>query len=191
MKYFTILFLILFLINRDASSQVRKTRKNNIKKNSSVQVKGKSDKRTISGKVSQTFDYCGGVEPSPEMLAELTSPQVYPDKKFYIRKDTINSEKKSIILNFISDQDGNFSFQLDPGTYMILLEEQVKKPDLPAYRSSALTAEESCIMDWWKKPYYILIVGEQNISGLDFNFYHRCFNKSDIPCVHYNGPMPP
>jgi hypothetical protein len=50
--------------------------------------------------------------------------------------------------------------------------------------------DEQCLIEWWKKPYYLLEVKDQNITSLNFIFIHRCFLNNDIPCISYGGPMP-
>ncbi|MGZ4049516.1 MAG: carboxypeptidase-like regulatory domain-containing protein, partial [Bacteroidia bacterium] len=148
-------------------------------------------KRTISGKVTQTRSYCGGAAPSEEMLKDASTPQIYAQKKFYIRKGSLNTTKKGIELSFTSDDNGAFSFQLAPGTYSIIVEEQVNAINVKKYTTSNLSVDKKCLNDWWKKPYYLLVVTDKNITDLNFNFYHKCFVPDDIPCVEYTGPMPP
>ncbi|MGZ4035365.1 MAG: OstA-like protein, partial [Bacteroidia bacterium] len=155
------------------------------------EVEKAGTKRTISGKVTQTRSYCGGAAPSEEMLKDASTPQIYAQKKFYIRKGSLNTTKKGIELSFTSDDNGAFSFQLAPGTYSIIVEEQVNAINVKKYTTSNLSVDKKCLNDWWKKPYYLLVVTDKNITDLNFNFYHKCFVPDDIPCVEYTGPMPP
>ncbi len=150
-----------------------------------------NQKFTISGKVRHSFAYCGGVEPSEEILANHTKPRPYVGKTFYIRKGKVNNVKAKIVLSFKADTAGNFSFQLPPGIYSIIQEPQVKKLNIKLYKKQFITAEETCLKTWWEKPYYILEIKDKNITGLDFKFHHPCFISDDIPCLGYNGPMPP
>lgn len=148
-------------------------------------------KYTVSGKVRHSFAYCGGAAPSEEMMAEFTKQKPYAGKTFYIRKGKTNNVKAKVILSFKADTAGNFSFQLPPGIYSIIQEPQVKKLNIKFYKKQHITADESCLKTWWEKPYYILEVKDKNINGLDFKFHHPCFISDDIPCLQYNGPMPP
>lgn len=192
MKNSIILSLLFCLLFSWISAQTETKQKKKLKRKHSTEKSTPAvAKRTISGKVTQSSQYCGGAEPDPEILQQMNAKQKYAGKKFYIRKDTLNSSKKPIELSFTSDANGNFSFQLPPGTYMILLEEQIKEPDVKKYNSPSQNVNEKCLTDWWKKPYYVLVIGDKDITGLDFHFYHRCFINTDIPCLSYIGPMPP
>ena len=146
---------------------------------------------TISGKVTQTSSYCGGAAPSPEMLEELARPVIYAGRKFSIRKGSINTLKEPVILSFKSDNKGLFSFQLPPGIYSVILEEQVKELNTAAYQKQNISADAACLKAWWKKPYYILEVKDKDINTLNFSFHHPCFIPFDIPCLQYTGPYPP
>jgi len=51
---------------------------------------------SISGKVTQSSDYCGGVEPSAEMLKQLTKSYAYSGKIFYIKRGKTNALKQKL-----------------------------------------------------------------------------------------------
>lgn len=163
---------------------------NSCNNNKSV-VKSSSDTSfLISGKVLQTFSYCGGARPTQEILDKLNTPKVYPDKSFHVRAGSINDINKKIVVKFNSKMDGTFSFNLKPGTYSIILEEQLSLVDLTDYNTKNQRVDEKCLEEWWGKPYYILEVTDKNISELEFIFNQRCHLKTDIPCVSYTGPKP-
>ncbi len=146
----------------------------------------------ISGKVTQTSTYCGGAEPSEEILAEYSKEKPYAGKTFYIRKGNINALNSKIILSFKADENGKFSFQLPPGIYSIIQEAQVKEIKAEDYnKKESLQTDVSCLKNWWFKPYYVLEIKDKDISGLHFKFHHPCFVSGDIPCIQYIGPMPP
>ncbi len=162
---------------------------------SSQGTKGSSQKElvyNISGKITQTHSYCGGAAPSEEMLKEYSNPKPYKGKTLYVRPGSTNNVKQPVLLKFVADSAGKFSFQLKPGTYAIIQAEQVKElnvKNLPV--GNAVQADQECLKAWWKKPYYLLVVKDKKISGLNFNFHHPCFITSDVPCLQYMGPMPP
>ena len=152
----------------------------------------KTNKYTVSGKVTRTSSYCGGAAPSEEILAGYANPSPYSGKTFYVRKGNTNDIKKAVVLKFKADSSGSFSFQLSPGIYSIIQEEQVKALALKKYSSTEfIQVDQSCLKSWWKKPYMILTIKDKDIVDLNFNFYHACFISGDIPCMNYNGPMPP
>lgn len=199
MKHLKLSLLLFCFIGSTITAQTKIPPKKKVKKNTTLTAKATTTstptpaiKYTISGKVTQTNSYCGGAEPDPETLLACETPQKYPGKKFYIRKGDINSINSKIEFSFVTDDNGNFSFQLPPGTYSIILEEQVNKVDMSKYQSnSSLIVDKKCIDQWWKRPYYTLTISDKDISGLQFSFYHRCFVQTEIPCIQYDGPMPP
>lgn len=144
----------------------------------------------VSGSVTQTFSYCGGARPSDEMLADIATPRAYPGKKFYIKKGSVNKSGSPIILSFTTDEKGNFSFPLQPGTYSIIQEEQTKAFNPADYKEETIKVDEECLKEWWKKPYYLLEIKASNIAGLKFEFHHPCFLSGNSPCRQYTGPLP-
>jgi len=152
-------------------------------------------KGTVSGTVSQTFSYCGGARPPDFLLEQLAQPKPFPNKKVHVIKGDTNTTAHKIILTFTSDSTGNFSFKLEPGTYSIILDEQVSPPDAKKYKTQSQSIDEECYKNWWAKPYYLLEVPVTSqtttIKGLNFTFHHRCFISSDVPCLQYLGPYPP
>ena len=152
-------------------------------------------KVAVSGAVTQSFPYCGGARPTKEIMEQLSIASPYSGKKFHVIKGEINTTSHEILLSFTSDSAGNFSFGIVPGTYAIILDEQVQAPDAKKYISQFVKMDEACFKDWWTKPYYLLEVPatttNTSIKGLNFEFHHRCFINYDIPCLQYDGPLPP
>lgn len=147
---------------------------------------------TVKGKLMQTNSYCGGARPTDEMLAEIQKPTPYAGKVFYVRKGKVNSKKAEVITSFTTDANGEFSFEITPGTYSIIQAKQLKalKPaDLKTKGYQVVDAK--CMKAWWTKPYYLLEVKTENITIPEWSIHHPCFVSGDIPCISYNGPMPP
>ncbi len=145
----------------------------------------------VSGMVEQTSSYCGGARPSQAMLDRLATPTPYPNKKFYIKRGNINCTEAKVVTSFTTDSTGRFSIRLKSGTYSIIVEEQLYPIDLKKYENANPEVDRQCLDEWWAKPYYLLVVKNKNINELKFIFHHRCFVKSDIPCITYKGPLPP
>jgi len=164
------------------------------KSSEKTETQSSEKKASISGTVTQTSSYCGGARPPDFLLEQLAEPKPYPNKKFHLIKGDTNTTAHKIILSFTSDSAGNFSFQLETGTYSILLDEQASPPDAKKYKKQSQSIDEDCYKNWWAQPYYLLEVPPTSqtttIKGLNFNFHHRCFISSDIPCLHYQGLMP-
>jgi hypothetical protein len=145
---------------------------------------------TLSGHVQQRSLYCGGARPTQQMIDSLTKLVPYPNKSFYVKKGTTNSIEEKVIESFTTDQRGYFSIELPAGTYAIILEEQLKEIDPKKYQTAHQKVDIQCLLAWWQKPYAVVEVGNQSTDSLQFLFTHRCFLKTDIPCITYDGPLP-
>lgn len=188
MKYINIILLFIFLGHSAISQTKPKTAKPAPKKVTKTPAKGKTF--SISGQVVHTYEYCGGMEPTPEMVTEGNTPRPYSGKKFYVRKGNVNTTKAAIAGSFITDDNGNFSLSLPAGTYSIIVEEQLNTISAKDLKRDDVQVDEDCLKAWWAKPYHLLQV-KKDITGLKFSFHHRCFIKGDVPCTGYTGPMPP
>ena len=144
----------------------------------------------ISGKVTRSFAYCGGANPPQEVLKSLARPVPYPGKKFYLRKGKVNSIDAGIVASFITDSLGMFSFNVPPGTYAIIMEEQLEVLHVNAWKKPNLHIDEKCLREWWRKPYKILEVKNHDLVLPVFHFQQSCFIDTDIPCIEYTGPLP-
>ena len=190
-----IVYIVLALGLFSCGTKQKSVERTEGKGDAKTQQHSPAQKVTISGTITQTHSYCGGAAPPRELIEELKTPKPLPGKKMYIIKGDTNTTGRDIILNFISDENGNFSFQLEPGLYSVLLEEQISAPDAKKYRTETQSIDESCYNKWWARPYYLLTVEAgakpTTIKGLNFNFHSRCFISSDVPCLEYEGPYPP
>lgn len=159
-----------------------------------VSSKNKKAPKTfsINGKVLITNSYFGGMEPEQGELELLSKPGPYSGKVFYVRKGKINDLKSPIVTSFTVNSKGEFSIKLPIGTFSIIQKEQVKKLNLKEYQlGEYYPVGKECLENWWRTPYYILDVKENETYDLEFNFHRRCFIESDIPCIDYIGPLPP
>ncbi len=109
---------------------------------------------TISGRVVQTRDYCGGFAPPEELLESLRKEKPYPNKELFVRAGTINKYSQPILQRFVSDAEGDFKISLPPGAYCVV--ESSKKEGLkilaatPGTQQEAAsqTAVEDCLRNW-------------------------------------------
>jgi hypothetical protein len=146
----------------------------------------------ISGLITQTHAYCGGIRPPADLLNQLNTPQPFPGKKLFIRSGKENVIDQKIMSEFIPDSGGHFSVQLPSGTYCIIQEEQVKDLDIPAFRKKLpanLKLDEACLKQWWGKSLMTFEVASSDKNDLRLNFHIPCFTEG-LPCVSYTGPMP-
>jgi hypothetical protein len=144
---------------------------------------------TITGSVEKHSEYCSGVEPPDGN----TSPTItaFAGLKLYIRNDTVNASKK-IVMEFTTDEQGNFSIQLPPGNYCIIPGEKVKPLDLAYFRKLQKTeiTSEDCLKQWWRSCHATLSIRDTNIDNLRIVFFVPC-TASGNPCLIYTGDPPP
>jgi hypothetical protein len=147
---------------------------------------------TVKGKLTQTSQYCGGARPTEEVLKEAATPKPYANKVFYVRVGKTNSLNGEVITSFTTDVNGEYSFQITPGTYSIVQEKQLKALTPEDLKSTAeIKVDGKCMKKWWAKPFHLLVVKTENITIPDQNIHHPCFVSGDTPCMKYVGPMPP
>ena len=146
----------------------------------------------VSGKITKTSSYCGGMAPSEEIMAEMMKASPNSGKVLYLRQGAVNDLKKPIVMKIVADSLGKFVLMLKPGVYSIILPEQLKPLDLKKLPIGPnIVADKNCLREWWKKPYFLLEIKDKSIEGLEFNFNRRCFIEGDVPCLNYTGPLPP
>ena len=131
------------------------------------------------------------MRPTEEKFKKLTTPRAYPGKRFHVIRGSTNTLAREIVLTFTTGEVGNFSFQLPPGTYALLVDEQIPPPDAKKYQTKFITVDEAALNQWWAKPYHLFEVKAADITELKFHFHHRSFIPYDIPCLRYVGPYPP
>lgn len=191
LKLIIIFFCFHWLAITAQTTNATGTTTSPVKKSTKAETTKPKIKYVVSGEVTQSLQYCGGMRPSEEMLAERKTPRPYVNKKFHIRKGNKNSLASPVLLSFTADSNGYFSIDLPAGIYSIIQTEQVKKLDLNKYKSYHIKVDEQCLKTWWAEPYYVLEIKNENITGLKFHFENRCFIEGDVPCRRYTGPLPP
>lgn len=145
----------------------------------------------ISGTVTQSDEFCGGTPTPTSVSSRVNAARPFPNKTLHLVKGATHTLGGPILARFTSDSTGRFSIRLAPGTYSVLVDEQVAPPEVKRYEARFVKMDEACFKEWWAKPYSTLEVGTSDLSGLRFHFDHRCFIKYDIPCLRYVGPPPP
>jgi len=152
----------------------------------------KKVKQTISGTITASGSYCGGVAPSNEMLQNAQAKRPMSGFMVYVKKGTENKLMSSIVDSSRTDSNGNYSFDLKPGEYVLLQKEQLNEDIYKTYEASKwLQADVDCMKLWWKKGLSNITVENENINGLNFHSQKRCFVPLSIPCLRYSGPYPP
>ena len=151
---------------------------------------------TISGIVTETRQYCGGANPSEEILEAVRRPRPLADYELYVRPGSTNALANPVLLKFTTDANGNFQIALPEGEYCILeaaKKDALKIPDFteenrklaktdPTAILYSLTSPK-CLTDWWQTCDKVLRVGKENQTGVRIEFQRGC----RPPCVQ-GGP---
>jgi len=157
-------------------------------------LKHRGRRRVITGRVVESRQWCGGANPSDEILELLRKEAPVANKTFYVRGGSMNSPKQAVLLQFTTDKQGDFKISLPPGDYCIV--EEIKKdesgmPDvsklneeLPESQKYQL-AGPNCLQKWWMTCDYSLKVGKQNRKDVVIRFHRTC----NPPCI-LGGPKP-
>jgi hypothetical protein len=148
--------------------------------------------RKISGTITTSGSYCGGVAPSNEMLQDAQAKRPMSGFMVYVKKGDENKLSSCIVDSTCTDAKGSYSFDLRPGKYVLLQKEQLNKDVYKTYEASKfLQVDADCMKLWWEKGLSNITVENENIDNLNFHFQKRCFVPLSIPCLRYSGPYPP
>ncbi|MEO9534402.1 MAG: hypothetical protein ABJG68_05340 [Crocinitomicaceae bacterium] len=141
--------------------------------------------------ITHSTPYCGGMAPTPDMLANLTQPQ---SNQEFVLIDLTNDTKK----NVKTDATGTLYLNLKKGKYAI--REKYKDCSFTEFKNNNLAVNKpycepsldtNCMYNWWMSN-----LGEFEVSSLDslqeinYGTSNRCFTGNN-PCIYYNGPIPP
>ena len=145
--------------------------------------------KKISGKITTSETYCGGEEPSREMLEQVQAPKPMRGFMIYVKKGTENKLSSPIIDSTYSNSDGKYSFNLPKGEYVLLWKKQLDKSVFEIYKTRKhIHVVVDCMKLWWKKGLTTITVENKNIKNLNFHFQKRCYTPDYIPCLTYTGP---
>lgn len=144
----------------------------------------------LTGSVTETESYCDGAAPSPNLLDKLREPKPIEDKVIYIKKGNINDLDSDYVKKVITDNEGNFSLNLIPGTYCLLEEDKLSLPVVEKYIPSNLyEVDVQCLRSQWK--ICDKVVELNSNSHVDINYHQNCsFNKKCTYCKEEFAPCP-
>lgn len=150
----------------------------------------------LSGNVTYTSDYCGGVQPPNSLLEQLATPTPYAGKTFYLRAGEKNNLQKPILYTVITDTLGNYAIDLPIGNYCMIDEFRKDSSFMKAvYKEDPYNYlqvnDQECLQNWFNGCYYNVAIKNTDISNVNFNFHRPCFRPEEVPCISYIGPMPP
>lgn len=140
----------------------------------------------VSGRILVSVQYCGGVQPSPEMLEEAQRHHARSGVKVYLRPGTKNSESDSIVASAVSDRKGNFTFRVKPGTYCVLIEEQALPPvfDPKRYAPGMEMNNKKAYRTWWETPQAVVTITSEHVSAGDLKFHQNCMVTTLCPLIY-------
>jgi hypothetical protein len=143
----------------------------------------------VKGYVTSTHDYCGGAAPSPEILKDLNTENPVSKKVLFIKIGTQNNPKSPVYKKIITDEQGQFTVQLQVGQSYFFIEEWKVRPFSPPSNSTEITWDIQCLRERYLKPDFVLKVKKAKNDIVKINFHIPC---SYAPyCGTYSGPLPP
>ena len=146
---------------------------------------------TVTGKVTHSSSYCGGMAPTPEMQARYRKRNPYAGFKLYFRLGSRNDFTYPIVDSVMTDTAGRFAVTLPHGEYTILRKEQLDTNVVLAYENSKyVRINKDCMRKWVDEGLRTVKVFNYTDS-VDFHFSKPCFLPEGIPCLNYVGPYPP
>ena len=155
----------------------------------SAQKKYASKNIVVKGRITQTSDYCGGAQPTEEILNELRSKQPVEGKIIYIRQVSTSKTANQIIKKVVTDARGNFKVVLKSGYTYHFVEEWKHKPLEIPKDTEFVTWDENCFKTRYNTPDYILKVKTKGNPVVAINYHTPCFYRPY--CGNYTGPLPP
>lgn len=144
----------------------------------------------VSGTVMRTAEYCGGAAPSQEMLDKLRTPHPFAGMKVHVRKGGTNKIGTAVFATSTTNESGEFSFDLPPGTWCVVMDE--KGPDAPRDLSGQyVQVDDACYKEWLTKCDQAIEVIDVPIPAVKLQFRSRCHLSTISNCVQWVGPLPP
>ena len=151
---------------------------------------------SVSGNVTQSKSYCGGARPTDAILQEITAPKPLANSIFYIRKGKENNPVSDEYISFKTDENVNFEIKLLPGDYVIIEQNRL---DSSYYFSVLKTyskatdsyskADTLCMKKWLSGSLTQFTVKDADVKNINWDIHRSCW--TDVPCIHYSGPLPP
>ena len=160
-----------------------------------TEVKTSSENKPlmVSGKIETSESYCGGAAPPEELLQELQRKKPNSGYKLYIKEGKVNDLKAPIIDSVLTNKDGEFMFNLLPGEYVLLSSNHLNRAVFTRFQDDKYIRinDMDCLETWWQNGMAKLKLDNQPTDTIYFHLKKECFLPLGIPCLAYNGPVPP
>ncbi len=142
---------------------------------------------SVSGSVTHTSDYCGGVPPSEGLLELMHKPKPLAEAKVFFRSGKTNNEKQRIAAAVTCDEQGRFSVQLPKGSYCVVLEEKAVPFRAPT-KSDHMQCDENCLRENYAACEAVITVGKKANTTIAVNYHRYCAHQ--MPCCKFLGELP-
>jgi hypothetical protein len=139
---------------------------------------------SVTIKCTQTSDYCGGAQPTEEMLIDVKTPIPNSNVVYYIVKGAKRSGK--VFKKITANENGIVSIRLPKGKYAILTASQIE-PYKARENDNYTIWDQQCLKQKYDAPVLLLVVGKKQIFTI--NIHNPCFYNPY--CGQYSGPLPP
>ncbi len=151
---------------------------------------------TLVGTVYETRSYCGGAAPSEDRLARLKAPRPLPGKTAYIKAGDSNDPDAPVVAEITSDDRGEFTVALEPGTYVMVDEKRVDKASynymMTNFAEKTETygpVDKACLDKWVVQADLVFEVKDEGNEVLNVTFHTPC-SWNSFPCVTFIGARP-
>jgi hypothetical protein len=143
----------------------------------------------VSGSITQSGCYWGGVVPSPEMLKQIETPHPYPHLTLFVKEGSSNTPAQPVYQSFQTDDSGKFELLLPAEKSWIIVEDWQCKPITYPSEAYYINVDKACIQAHYAKPLIYIKASTMNVQLEPVNIAHPC--PSNVPCMQYIGPTPP
>lgn len=171
------------------NGQVKPTENTGRQANPNVDLNAKRFK--VTGHFLVQGSYCGGAAPTPEMEAAAREPKPMSNQAFLIRKGNTNALGTDLVTRVRTDASGNFSVELTPGTYCMVLEEKENRRSTEFLKTAYYVIDTKCDDKWLSTCDVSFTVADKPVSGLRKTFDKKCQLVTLSPCISWDGPLPP
>lgn len=151
--------------------------------------KAKGKMVRVEGYVTQTADYCGGAQPSEEMLERLAKPNPLKGKEIVIKIGPKNKVSSPVYTRVKTDEQGKFSVMLRVGVVYSFIEEWKAKPFKVPANTQFVVWDAACLYERYLVADFVLKVNKQQKEAVNINYHVPCFFHPY--CGTYSGPLPP
>ena len=147
----------------------------------------KSKLVTVSGLVTATSTYFGGVPPSLELMKALATPKPLANFNLFIKEGIVNSEKSKIYKSIKTDDSGRFTVLLKVGQIYCFVNQEKALPFKVPPINQYTDWDIDCLKLQYATPDFILVVKEKENRFVSINYH----DDHTQPCNRLPTLSPP